>query len=234
MDRDNESPPDPGFTAYLAGLVTPARLERMQSVLAERTRYAGILLEDIFQSHNASAVLRSCDALGIQDVHVVERNNAMKVNPEIALGSAQWLSLHRHRGADADMGRICGDLKAKGYRLVATSPHADGWEIQSLPLDKGPLILMFGTELTGLSPEALALADEHVRIPMYGFVESFNISVSAAICLSQLSFRLRESSLPWRLTDAEKDEILLEWLKASVGKVEAHRKEYQSRIIPRP
>lgn len=210
MQTDNE------LVRYLSGFVTPARLARMDQVRSERTRYLSVVLEDIYQPHNASAVLRTCDALGVQDVHIVERRNAYRVNPDIALGSAQWLSLHRHRGEAADAAAVAARLKAAGYRIVATAPHEKGHDLYSLPLESGPIALVFGTELTGISPELMACADEFVTIPMFGFVESYNISVSAAICMSEITRRLRASTLSWRLSAAEQDELLLSWLTSSI------------------
>jgi len=207
---------DPKSIELLSQFVTPERLQRMNSVLAQRNRYLTVVLEDIYQSHNASAVLRSCDAFGVQDVHIIEKRNEYRINPEIALGSAQWLSLHKHVREAADTRRVLSDLKQQGYRIVATSPHPQGHMLHELPLATGPMALVFGTELTGLSDDAMALADEFVAIPMYGFVESFNISVSVAICLSYLCQAIRTTGLSWQLKPAETEALLSDWLKTSV------------------
>lgn len=207
---------DQQSTELLSQFVTPERLNRMQSVLAQRTRYISVVLEDIYQSHNASAVLRSCDAFGVQDVHIIEKRNEYRINPEIALGSAQWLSLHKHVREDANTQTVLGNLKKQGYRIVATSPHSQGCLLHELPLEKGPIALVFGTELTGLSAEAMAIADEFVAIPMYGFVESFNISVSVAICLSHFCQAIRTAGVDWKLKTTESDMLLADWLKTSV------------------
>lgn len=204
----------------LSPFVTPERLERMRAVLAGRTRRVAVVLEDIYQSHNASAVLRSCDAFGVQDVHIIEKRNEYKINPDIALGSAQWLSLHKHVRDQADSARVLAGLKERGYRIVATSPHSRGCLLPELSVEAGPMALVFGTELTGLSEAALAAADEFVAIPMYGFVESFNISVSVAICLSQVCMALRASAVDWRLPEDESRAILAQWLKVSVKQAE--------------
>jgi len=225
MSKIEAIPFDPEFSAHLQSIVTSARLERMNQVLAERTRWIGVFLEDIYQAHNASAVLRTCDALGIQNVYTLEERNSLRINPEIALGSAQWLSLHRSKKEASGPSDIYEHIKSEGYRLVATSPHADSCTIDTLDLEKGKLVLMFGTEKNGLSDEALAAADEHVRIPMFGFVESFNISVSAAICLANLSLRLRTSNLDWRLTQDEQDQLLYSWMLKTVKNPE---KQYAS------
>lgn len=218
--------------SHLSGFITGERFEVLNRVLDQRTRYITVLLEDIYQSQNASAVLRTCDCLGIQDLHIVEKRNRYEVNPDVALGSSQWLSLHYYRDPSENTVTAIESLKAKGYRIVATSPHSDGETPDTFDLNKGKAVVMFGTELNGLTASALELADEHIRIPMVGFTESFNISVSAAIVLYQLRRKLEGSSADWKLVEAEKRELLLEWLRSSIkmsDQIEAKfRKEYPS------
>lgn len=211
---------------YLSTFLTDERKAKMERILKERTRYLTLVLEDIFQPHNASAVLRTADALGIQDVHIVEKNNTYKVNPDVALGSAQWLSLKTWRG-EQGLGDCYRSLKARGYRVVATTPHTRARSLDELALEDGKIALVFGTELTGLSPEALQEADEYVYIPMHGFVESFNISVTAALCMHHLGHKLRSGSLDWRLSAGDYDEIWLSWLRASIKSAPALERRFQ-------
>lgn len=224
-----ESGPAVSLTDYLAGFVTDQRRDRMNAVLDERTRYITVLLEDIYQPHNASAVLRTCDCYGIQDVHIVENRNAYRLNPGVELGTAQWLTLHRYRSGQSNTGKAIKLLRKRGYRIIATTPHTGQRTPDNLDLDAGPFVLMFGTEMEGLSAAALEQADEHLVIPMYGFVESFNISVSAAIILSRLCNRLRKSAVDYRLSHEERSEIYLEWLRRTVGRSEALEREYRLR-----
>lgn len=200
---------------FLSGFMTPGRHQRILDVLSKRTRYLTVVLEDIYQSHNASAVLRSCECFGIQDVHIIENRYEYELNPDVALGSSKWLDLHRYSKKENNTLDCLEALKKKGFILVATSPHENDFSPATLPLDK-PVALIFGTELEGLSPEALSMADAFLRIPMAGFTESFNISVSAAICLYELSTRLRISSHPWTLSEDESNALHLQWLKASI------------------
>ena len=217
---------------HLSDFVTQNRLELFQKVLGERTRYLTVLLEDVYQSQNASAVLRTCDCLGIQDVHIVEESNQYEVNPDVSLGSNQWLNLHffsdglekhldlHHRKPGLSGGknivRAVESLKASGYRIVATSPHKEGSSPESFDLGKGKAVIMFGTELNGLTEQALELADEYIQIPMVGFTESFNISVSAALVLYSLRKRLEASQLDWKIGEAEKAPIMLQWLRNTI------------------
>ena len=192
--------------------LTDERKQRFKQVASERTRYLNIVLEDVYQAHNISAVLRSADCFGIQDVTIIEKKHYFAVTKEIAKGSSQWLDITRYNERDGeDTFRCVTDLRAKGYKIVATTPHTDDCLIQELPLDE-KVALVFGTEQEGISSEAITQADAFVKIPLYGFTESFNISVAAAICMFELTKRLRESSHDWRLSEEEQLDLQLEWL----------------------
>lgn len=193
----------------LAARLTPERWARYQAVAAARTRHLTVLLEDLFQPHNASAILRTCDALGVQDVHVVETRNAFRPNDEIALGAAGWLDVHRH----ADPAAAVAALRATGHRIVAAALRDDSLPPSEVPLDR-PLALCLGTEKDGLSATLLAAADVVVRIPMVGFTRSLNVSVSAGILLHHLLHRLRASP-GWELSAADQQTLLLRWLEAT-------------------
>jgi len=202
--------------AHMSECITEKRLAIFKRVLSERSRYITVLLEDIYQSQNASAVLRTCDCTGIQDVHIVEEYNEYEINRDVALGADQWLSLKYYNEGKNNIYEAVNSLKKNGYRIVATSPHKEGVSPESFDLQKGKAALMFGTELNGLSDRALELADEYIQIPMAGFTESYNISVSAAIVLYSLRNRLKQSSLPWKLGEVEQSELLLNWLRTTI------------------
>lgn len=210
---------------YLSQFISETRRAKFDTVLDFRTRHITIALEDLYQPHNASAVLRSCDIFGIQDIHIIENKNAYTVNKDIALGAPKWLNLHRYRKEENNSLDCIQKLKAQGYRIVATTPHEKDCNLEDLSIDK-PLALFFGTELTGISDTVREHADEFVKIPMYGFTESFNISVSAALCLHTLKEKLHKSTANWHLNESEKDELLLRWLKNSIPKVELIEKDY--------
>jgi len=205
---------------YLSGFIKEARLEVLQSNLHFRTRYLTVCLEDIYQSQNASAVLRSCDAFGIQDVHIIEYKNKYQLNPMVTRGSSKWLNLHRYSGGDSPSFDAICNLKDKGYRIVATSPRIGGTSLEDFDLSKGKAALFFGTELTGISPVVEENADEFLQIPMYGFVESLNISVSVAVILHYLTLKMRRDIIGWELSKQEQDSLLLQWLKITVRESE--------------
>jgi len=201
---------------YLKDFITKRRFERFVNVLNQRTRYVTVVLEDVFQGHNAAAVLRSCDCFGVQDIYCAENRNEFKPNEEVSMGASQWLNIYRFREKEKNNTEICYQtLREKGYKIVATSPHANAVSIKDLKLD-APIALVFGAEKEGLTEYALNNADESVFIPMYGFTESFNISVTVALCLYELINRLRNSSINYSLSDQEKQEILLQWMKNSI------------------
>lgn len=201
---------------YLQKFVAPRRLEKFDEVLENRTRYLTIVLEDIYQSQNASAVLRSCDCFGIQDVNVIENKNVFDVNVDVAMGSSKWLNVNKFNSEQDNTLEAIKTLKSQGYRIVATSPHAKDKMIDKLDIDGGKIALVFGTELTGISDIVRENADEFVKVPMYGFTESFNISVCAALSLYELTKRIHNSKIDWKLSDEEKKFIKLEWLKRSI------------------
>ncbi len=200
---------------HLKGVITPERGDKIDKIVLDRTRHITIMLENIYQSQNASAVLRTADCLGIQDVHVVENENQFEVHPDIALGSSKWLTIHQHNNHENNTLSAIQALKGNGYRVIATMPHEQECMIDDIDLSV-PTVFMFGTELTGLSEDAIRLADGYVKLPMYGFTESYNISVSAAILLYSVTQRLRKSNIPWQLTNEEQDEIVLDWCKKSI------------------
>ena len=215
---------------YLSGFITENRLGKFQENIQYRTRYITIVLEDIFQPHNASAVLRSADCLGIQDIHIIENENKYHVNPDVALGSSKWLTLIQYNKKNNNTQECILKLKKQGYKIIATSSHENDYNIDELLLDN-KIALFFGTELHGLSPEVINNADSFVKIPMHGFTESFNISVSAAICMYSLTSRLRDSQIKWQLTETEKNDILVEWLKNSIKSSELIEADFKKKSV---
>jgi len=203
---------------YLKQFVFERRLELFEHVIQNRTRYITVVLEDIFQAHNASAVLRTAECFGIQDVHIIENRNPYTVSPDVALGSPKWLNLKKYNKHENNTLTTIQELKQRGYRIVATTPHSNDVNLEHFDLNKGKVALFFGTEQHGLSQQMIDHADEYLKIPMYGFTESFNISVSAAIVLHHLTYKLRQTNIDWELSEQEKNDILFEWLKRTVKK----------------
>lgn len=220
---------DLNLIEFLSELLTKERLDNFNRVLDLRTRHICVVLEDLFQSHNASAVLRSCDCFGVQDIHMIENKFSYNSNPDVALGSAQWLNILRYNKEPDNTLNTINNLRSQGYRIVATTPHTNDTLLEDLDLEKGKIALFFGSELPGLSKTVMDNADEFVKINMVGFTESFNISVSAAICLYELTNKLRNSNINWELSKDEKDEIMFQWMKISIKDSENIIKLYYKR-----
>lgn len=218
---------DAAMLEFLSQFITDERRNRFEEVLDYRTRHITVVLEDIFQPHNASAVLRTCDLRGIQDIHIVENVNHYDVNPEVVMGSTKWLNLYHYEEQEFNTPVAFERLHEKGYKIVATCPHRNDFTPDTLPLDQ-PIALVFGTEKLGLTDYAVENADMHVRIPMYGFTESYNISVSAALLLYSLTNRLFASSdIDWHLSEGERNESRLMWTRRSLSRIRQYDRKFK-------
>jgi tRNA (guanosine-2'-O-)-methyltransferase len=204
---------------YLKPFISNERFALFEKVISFRTRYITMVLEDIYQSQNASAVLRSCDSFGIQDVHIIENRNVYQTDSEVSLGSEKWLSFQKYNSFENNSLEAIRKLKEENYRIIATSPHAKNDSLYKLDLNKGKVAIFLGTELKGLSDTVMENADEFLNIPMVGFAESFNISVAAALIMQTLTVSLHKSDINWQLSEIEKNELMLSWLRKSIKKV---------------
>lgn len=211
--------------AHLLNFLSDNKRELFEKIIEERTKHVTVVLEDIFQSQNASAVLRSCDVFGIQDVHVIENKNTYNINPHVVHGASKWVNIHKYNQKENNSLDCINELKEQGYKIYATTPHTEDCLIQDIPLDN-KFALLFGTEQGGLSDTVMDSADRFVKIPMYGFTESLNISVSAAISLYEINKRLQLSTVDWGLTHQEKVEQLITWSKKVIKSGDLIEKEY--------
>lgn len=196
---------------YLQTYLTERRKELFQQVLAQRTRHFTVATEDVYQLHNTSAVMRTCDVFGIQDLHVVEERLGKRVDKEIAMGAQKWVSLKRYNSVTD----CIKNLKDSGYQIIATTPHNSSTLLHQFDVSKKSAFF-FGKESYGLSDTVMEAADGFLKIPMYGFTESLNISVSAAIILQSVVAKLKQSATDWRLSEEEKLQIELEWMKKTI------------------
>ncbi len=200
---------------YLEDFISEERRDRFISVLKERTKFITVAIEDVYQMHNTSAVIRSCESFGIQEAHLIEGRFGKRLDKNIAMGAQQWVDVHRYDSCTEALEQ----LRALGYQIVATTPHDDGTLLSKFNFDS-KIALFFGTEKEGLSDEVLASADSFLKIPMVGFTESLNISVSAAIILQDLTTKLKQTNLPWELKEKEITEKRLDWTKKSIKSIE--------------
>lgn len=204
-------------TAYMESFLTDERREVLRRTLSSRTRYMTILTENTFHPQNASALVRHCEAFGVQELHTVETRCKFSLNVNIVRGTDKWVDITRH---DSTADAIAA-LKGAGYRLVATTPHRESCTPETFDVERGPFCLVFGTEHAGVTDEIIEAADEYLRIPMCGMVESLNVSASAAILIYMLSQRMRLSpSIDWHLKEADEREMLFRWVMSSVRDAE--------------
>jgi tRNA (guanosine-2'-O-)-methyltransferase len=211
----------------MAGL-TPARLQRCRDVAAGRTRRLLPVFDDVYKSRNIGALLRTCDALGLQEVHALEQRAAVIEDGETSMGAGRWVDLICHRrhdfpvqdrlyaaevarepGAEANVRRALEGLRARGYRLAVADLASGALSLADIPLDQ-PLAVIIGNEYAGASPTALALADYRFCLPMQGFAQSLNLATFAGIALHHLAERLRATP-GWQLTPEEQAALVDKW-----------------------
>lgn len=216
---------------WLLQFISDSKKEKIEEKLNYRTRYLTAVLENVFDHQNSNAVIRSCEALGMQDIHIVNYQSTFKPAKSVNKGSYKWMTVHRHIELDeAHQLSSIKKLKEKGYAIVATVPGKEIVTPECLSLDK-PLAICFGQESSGISQRLLKLSDMQLTIPMYGFTESFNISVAAGIVFYELNKRLRKSNINWHLTETEKEEVKWQWLEKSLTGVNYLLKRYKEDCI---
>lgn len=214
---------DLNYLNFLENILTENRKTKFLKVLENRTKHFTVVVEDVFQMHNASAVMRSCEVFGIQELNVIEQRYGKSIDKEIAMGAQKWVDINTYESITN-----CVDtMKNKGYQIIATTPHENDCELDDFDISK-PSALFFGTERDGLSEEILRKADGFLKIPMAGFTESLNISVSAAIIIQNLTSRLRHSDIDWHLSEAEILEKRLAWAKNSIKDIKRIEERYFS------
>ena len=208
-------------------IVTPNKVELFDRLAPLKTEYITVVMENIYQEHNASAVLRTCEGFGIQSLHVIEKDCKYKPQRDIARGAGRWVDMYNYTD-DSPTLTCLKHLKSKGYQIIATTPHEDDFTIDEIPLDQ-PMALVFGTEGDGISQDVIDMADKFVKIPMYGFTESLNISVAAAVSLYTLRRRLEKSGVNWELSEEELIKLKIKWCTSVIP----HGKKVVPEIISR-
>lgn len=215
MDKDRK------LLNHLETYLTTERKNKFLKVLTNRTYHFCVAVEDVYQLHNTSAVMRSCEVFGIQDLHVIEQRFGKRIDAEIALGAQKWVDVHRHQS-----NQLCIDyLKEKGYQIIATTPHDSSCLLSDFDISKKSA-LFFGTEKLGLSAEVMQQADGFLKIPMVGFTESLNISVSAAIIMQYLTDKLRTSEVNWQLNEEQIIKKRLDWARKSIKDIDFIEKRF--------
>ncbi len=208
---------------YLEGFLTEERKQKFIEVLSQRTKHFTVVIEDLFQLHNTSAVIRSCDIFGIQEAHVIEERFGKRLDKNIAMGAQKWVDVFRYKSTTECVKR----LKSSGYQIIATTPHDESCLLNDFDISK-QTAFFFGTEKDGLSQEVFDLSDGFLKIPMSGFTESFNVSVAVAILLQSVTSKLKKSEIKWELSENEIIEKRIDWSKKSIRSVNDVLSRYKS------
>lgn len=218
---------DLDYYNYIAPLMSDRRKDLFDVILAQRTRHFTVILEDLYQKHNTSAVVRSCDVFGIQDVHIIENKYKSYISNQVGKGSQKWLDFHRYRDKQINTQDCIDAIKSKGYQLIATTPHNDSCLLQDFDITKKSAFV-FGVEKAGVSKMMFEQADGFLKIPMVGFTESLNVSVAAAIVLQSVTERLRNSDIDWQLTEEEIFYKKIEWMEKTIKSIKKVKERYYS------
>ena len=212
---------------YLKGFVFDERRKLFEAKIQERTQHLTILLENIFQGRNISASIRSADCFGIQDVHIIENDNIFNDDSEVSMGAEKWITTKRYNQNKHNSIEAIENLKSNGYQIIATTPHNADCDLYDLDITK-KTALFFGAEVKGCSKETLTLADKRMKIPIYGFTESYNISVSVSLCLQHLTYKMRQSNMDWKLPVDQQEKVMLQWLRNSIKSAAEIEEKYLS------
>ncbi|MAW21362.1 MAG: rRNA methyltransferase [Flavobacteriales bacterium] len=215
---------------HLKEFVLEERYKLFEKKIQERTQHITIVLENIFQARNISASIRSADCFGIQDVHIIENDNVFNNDTEVSMGAEKWITTKRYNQDRNNSVHAINHLKEQGYQIIATTPHNTDSNLYDLDITKQKSAIIFGSEINGCSEQTLNLADKRMKIPMYGFTESFNISVSVSLCLQHLTYKIRQSDINWKITKQQQQAIILQWLRNSVKLSTKIEKDFLSKI----
>ena len=213
---------------HLKGFVLDERLKLFEAKIQERTQHLTIVLENIFQGRNISASIRSADCFGIQDVHIIENDNLFNDDSEVSMGAEKWITTKRYNQNKHNSIKAIENLKSNGYQIIATTPHNADCDLYDLDITKQKTALIFGAEVKGCSKETLSLADKRMKIPIYGFTESYNISVSVSLCLQHLTYKMRQSNMDWKLSLDQQEKVMLQWLRNSIKSAAEIEEKYLS------
>ena len=214
---------------HLSQFVVEERLQLFEKKIQDRTQYITVVLENIFQSRNIAASIRSADCFGIQDVHIIENENIFNNDSEVSMGAEKWVTINRNKQEKNNTIQTIQYLKSKGYQIIATTPHNTDCDLYDININQGKIALFFGSEVKGCSKEMLEIADKKIKIPIYGFTESYNISVSVALCLQHLTYNMRQSNVKWQLPISQAEQVMTQWLTNSIKSGEKIKEDYLKR-----
>lgn len=214
----------PHIYAYLQQFLTAERLHKIEYHAEESSDFILPVLEDIYQFRNAAAIVRSVEACGFHKIVALEKENLFNPNLKVTKGADTWVNVERLPWSLDSLQKI----KNRGYRMVAVSPEKNAISLPNFKITE-PVSLIFGTEWDGITEEILEFADETLKIPMYGFTKSFNVSVAAAICMYDMKQKLLNSNLNYKLSEEKKLELKIKWAVNSLRSGEEILQNYRQK-----
>jgi tRNA (guanosine-2'-O-)-methyltransferase len=216
---------DQALQTYLEGFISDVRMNRIKEVVSQRTRHVTVVLEDIWQPQNASAAIRTSECMGLQEVHVIKNGDGYKINKQVVRGATKWMEVHKYTRFENNTQTCLAGLKERGYKIVATLPAENSMLLTDLDVNS-KTAFVFGSEKSGVSKEVLDMCDSKISIPMFGFTESYNISVSVAISLFHFINETKKQNIRWSLHDDEKNDLLHKWTKQCIKKCDLLVQEF--------
>ncbi len=219
------------LTEKIGSHLNEKRKAIIEKVLHNRTRHFTVAVENIYHPHNVNAVLRSCECFGMQDLHIIDVHEKYKIQKRIAKGANKWTDIHYYEEGENPTLNCIQKLKSEGYTIVGTSPHKNDIYLENFDYTQ-KAAFFFGAEKEGISDTVIKHADCFVKIPIYGFTESFNISVAVAIMLHYLTLKMRnDTTLNWQLPTEEIESKTLEWYVKSTRNGKKLLQYYKAQML---
>lgn len=207
--------------------MTESRKQVLKDTLELRTKYVTLVAEHFIDEHNIHASIRSSECFGLQEFHnIPEEGVQLKKNRSVNRGAFHWTHVYDYEEGKRSTEECIANLKARGYKIYASSSHIEtSFTPQNIPIDQ-PLAIVLGKEMTGISQETIDMCDGVITIPMYGFTESFNVSVAASLIIQPIIARIHESDYNWKMTEKEKSDLYYEWAWATIKSPDSFYKEW--------
>jgi tRNA (guanosine-2'-O-)-methyltransferase len=214
------------LTEKFGSFLSDERKASVEHVLSHRTKHIRVAVEDLIDSHNVSAIIRTGECMGIQDFHVIDNEQNFHIGKGVSKGASKWIDIHRHNESDVDNSlEAIKNLKEAGYQLLVTSLASRATALNAVDISR-PFVVVLGNETRGTSEIMKEHADQLISVPMYGFTESYNVSVSAGIILHQLTERIHKEVENWQLTEKEKIDYKFQWYKKCMARPDYYQNYY--------
>jgi tRNA (guanosine-2'-O-)-methyltransferase len=218
---------DEGFLKYLEGMMPESKMQKIAQVLPYRTRHVVTVIENVLDSNNTNAILRTSEALGIQEAHLVYGNIKYIPQKSVSKGAHLWMDTFKYGEEHCNNALECiRGLKNRGYQLAVTSPDGK-CATEDLDICK-PIAVCFGQESKGISEVFINCADITIRLPQHGFTNSYNVAVAAGMVLMPIMKELRKSNIAWQLSHDEQKAIYHRWILNYTEHLSSHYQHFKN------